>query len=247
MVDFANLLAEYMVRVALWPGLGLSLPLALALLWLRRALPLAGQAQEVGGAGQYLASMAVALVLLASLPLAGLSVTLAGFGLLPSGQQLADALFALLALPLAALALFDNRVQAWRWLRGYIPATGGMLAALAMRHNGLILALAMLAYLALLLTSDALMSEAEGERATRWLHGLSQQISWLVIVALPLTILLPLPPAPLLAELIYGGSAVGAATIARLLNRRWQRLGRASVGLASGAALLALMIVVFES
>ncbi len=247
MVDFANLLAEYMVRVALWPGLGLSLPLALALLWLRRGLPLAEQGGAVAAVGQYLVSLAAALLLLASLPLAGLSVTLPDYGLLPSGQQLADPLFALLLLPVAACALLDRRVQALRWLIAYLPAAGGLLAALAAGDNWIVRILAAIAYLALLLTSDALMVEVAGERVTRWLRGLAQQIGWLALVALPLTLLLPLPADPLLTALIYGGSAIALASLVRLLNRAAPGLVRASTVMAGVAALLALIIVVFES
>lgn len=247
MVDFANLLAEYMVRVALWPGLGLSLPLAFALLWLRRSLPLAEQGGAVAAVGQYLVSLASALLLLASLPLPGLSVTLPDYGLLPSGQPLADPLFALLLLPVAASALLDRRVQALPWLIAYLPAAGGLLAALAARDSGIVRILAAIAYLALLLTSDGLMVAAAGERATRGLRGLAQQIGWLALVALPLTLLLPLPADPLLTALIYGGSAIVLASLVRLLNRAAPGLARTSTVVAGVAALLALIIVVFES
>lgn len=255
MFDFANLVAEYTLRVALWPGLGLSLPLALALLLLRRLLPLQAVGRDDGQVGRDLVSIAAALVLLATLPIPGLSINLPLFGVLPSGQQLADPLFAMLLLPLAALSLLNRREQALRWLIAWLPAAISLLAVLAMGSSArrsdswatLVTILAALACVPLLLTSDALMRPRVGARAERWLGGLAQQLGWLALTAVLLELLFThLPADPPLHALIYGVTALSVALLARLINRRWPPLGSRGRLIASAAALLALLVALFE-
>ncbi len=255
MLDFTNLIAEYALRVALWPGLGLSLPLALLLLGLRRWLtptpspsqrvgsstPIPSPSPRVGSLLRDLVGIAAALVLLATLPIPAPGFNLPFFGALPSGQQLADPLFAILLLPLASVAMLNSRGDGLRWLLAWLPVAAGLLAA-QYEGSGLVRALAALACVPLLLTSDVLMLPRSAQRAERWLSGLAQQFAWLALIALLLEQLIaPLPGDPLLYALQYAATALIVAALARLVNRRWLRLAHDALPAAAGAALLVLI------
>ena len=243
MLDFANLIAEYALRVALWPGLGLSLPLALLLVALRRWLaPTPNPSQREGSVQRDLVGIAAALVLLATLPIPAPGFNLPIFGVLPSSQQLADSLFAILLLPLASASLLNTRSEALRWLRAWLPAAAGLLAAL---YEGSLRVriLATLACIPLMLASDALMQPRSGPRAERWLGRLAQQFAWLALIALLLDRLATLLPGdPLGYALLYAASALTAATLVRLVNRRWLRLAHDALPVGIGGALLALLV-----
>ncbi len=256
MFDFANLIAEYALRVALWPGLGLSLPLALALLWLRHWLTLAPRPSTREGSStptpspsrlggrllRDLMGIAAALVLLATLSIPAPGFNLPIFGVLPSGQQLADPLFAILLLPLASTALLNTRGQALRWLRAWLPASMGLMAAL---YEGslLVRVLAALACIPLLLTSDALIQPDGRQPAERWLGGLAQQFAWLALIALLLDRLgALLPSEPIAYALLYAATALSGAALARAVNQRWPRLAHDTLPAAAGVAMLALLV-----
>ncbi len=212
MSAFANLVGALLLRGICALGLCLVFALLLRLLPRLTTSEQGGESSDSGGESEAVIGLTASALLLATLPLPTFGLELPLLGLVVAGP-LYDPLLAILLLPLASLGLWRSRLSAVEWLRAYLPAAVGLLAAnIARGEQGwLVRLLALVACLPLLLAAGGCGGVG---------GGLAAGAGWLAMAGLLLTSLLPGVGGSLTLVGLYLAVAFALVPLAQLAAHR---------------------------